>query len=77
MKTLFTAFRSRGSVAADRLIATSGLYVLVTSGDDHYGRWDSTAASAVVCGQAHDFCTADKAKALKMWEAYTANHIAR
>ena len=77
MKTLFTAFRSRGSVAADRLIATSGLYVLVTSGDDHYGRWDNTAASAVVCGQAHDFCTADKAKALKLWEAYTANHIAR
>ena len=77
MKTLFTAFRSRGSVAADRLIATSGLYVLVTSGDDHYGRWDRTAASAVACGRAHEFCTADKAKALKMWEAYTANHIAR
>ena len=77
MKTLFTAFRSCGSVAADRLIATSGLYVLVTAGDDAYGRWDHTAASAVECGQAHDFCTADKAKALQMWLAYTANHIAR
>ena len=77
MKTLFTAFRSRGSVAVDRLIVTSGLYVLVTAGDDHYGRWDKTAASAVVCGKANDFCTADKAKALKLWEAYTANHIAR
>ena len=77
MKTLATAFRSRGSVAADRLISTSGLYVLVTNGDDAYGRWDHTAASAVECGQSHDFCTADKDLALKMWEDYTANHIAR
>ena len=77
MKTLFTAFESNGSVALDRLIFTSGLYVLVTSGDDHYGRWDKTAASAVVCGKSHGFCTADKAKALELWEAYTANHIAR
>ena len=77
MKTLFTAFQSRGSVAADRLIVTSGLYVLVTSGDDHYGRWDKTAASAVVCGKENGCCTADRAKALEMWEAYTANHIAR
>ena len=77
MKTLFTAFSCRGSVAADRLILTSGLYVLVTSGDDHYGRWDTTAASAVACGRANCFCTADKAKALEMWLAYTANHIAR
>ena len=76
MQTLCTAIRSRGSVAADRLILTSGLYVLVTAGDDHYGRWDTTAASAVKCGQAHDFCTADKAKALKMWDEYTANHSA-
>ena len=77
MKTIATAFQSRGSVAADRLILTSGLYVLVTNGDDAYGRWDHTAASAVECGQSHDFCTADKAKALKMWDEYTANHIAR
>ena len=77
MKTLATAFRSRGSVAADRLIATSGLYVLVTASDDHYGRWNHTAASAVQCGKVHGFCTADKAKSLKMWEDYTANHIAR
>ena len=77
MKTLATAFQSRGSVAADRLIATSGLYVLVTSGDDANGIWNGTAASAVRCGQAHDFCTADKDLALKMWEEYTANHIAR
>ena len=77
MKTLYTAFQSRGSVAADRLIETSGLYVIVTSGDDHYNRWDGTAASAVVCGKANDFCTADKAKALKLWEEYTANHYVR
>ena len=77
MKTLLTAFRSRGSVAADRLVETSGLYVLVTSGDDHYGRWNRTAASAVKCGRSHDFCTADKAKAMAMWAEYTANHIAR
>ena len=74
MKTLFTAFQSRGSVAADRLIVTSGLYVLVTGGDDHYGRWDKTAASAVKCGKANKFCTTDKAKAFKLWAEYTANH---
>ena len=77
MKTLYTAFQSRGSVAADRLIETSGLYVIVTSGDDHYNRWDGTAASAVVCGKVHGLCTADKAKALKLWEEYTANHYVR
>ena len=77
MKTLATAFQSRGSVALDRLIVTSGLYVIVTAGDDHYGRWNGTASSAVQCGQAHDLCTADKAKALQMWNEYTANHIAR
>ena len=75
MKTLATAFQSRGSVAADRLIFTSGLYTLVTNGDDAYGRWDHTAASAVECGQSHDFCTADKDLALKMWEEYTESHM--
>ena len=77
MKTLATALKSRGSMALDRLIVTSGLYVIVTAGDDHYGRWDGTAASAVECGQAHDLCTADKDLALKMWEEYTESHIAR
>ena len=76
MKTLFTAFRSKGSVALDGLILTSGLYVIVTAGDDHYGRWNGTAASAVQCGKVHGLCTADKAKALQMWAEYTANHIA-
>ena len=86
MKTLATAFRSRGSVAADhliftsgsvaadRLIFTSGLYVIVTAGDDAYGRWDGSAASAIKCGRAHGLCTADKAKSLKMWDEYIANH---
>ena len=77
MKTLFTALESNGSVALDRLILTSGLYVLVTSGDDHYGRWDGTASSAVQCGKGNGICTTDKAKALQMWDEYTANHIAR
>ena len=77
MKTIATAFQSRGSIAADRLVFTSGLYVLVTSGDDAYGHWDYTAASAVECGQSHDFCTADKDLAWKMWLDYTANHISR
>ena len=88
MKTLATAFQSRGSVALDRLIFTSGsvaldrliftsgLYVIVTAGDDHYGRWDHTAASAVQCGKVNGLCTSDKAKALQMWLDYTANHIA-
>ena len=76
MKTLFTAFRSKGSVAADRLIVTSGLYVIVTAGDDHYGRWDGSAASAVECGRDHDLCTNDKDLAWQMWLDYTANHVA-
>ena len=74
MKTLATALKCKGSVALDRLIFTSGLYVIVTSGDDHYGRWNGTAASAVQCGKVHGLCTADKAKALQMWDEYTANH---
>ena len=74
MKTLATALQCRGSVAADRLIFTSGLYVIVTAGDDANGRWDHTASSAVQCGRDHDLCTTSKAEALKMWEEYTANH---
>ena len=76
MKTIATAIQSRGSVALDRLVVTSGLYVLVTSGDDHYNRWDGTAASAVRCGRDNGLCTADKASALQMWLDYTANHVA-
>ena len=76
MKTLATALQSRGSVALDRLIVTSGLYVIVTAGDDHYGHWDGTAASAVQCGKVHGLCTADKDLALQMWLDYTANHVA-
>ena len=75
MKTLFTAFQSRGSVAADRLIFTSGMYVIVTAGDDAYGRWNGTAASAVQCGKDHDLYTTDKDLAWKMWEEYTESHI--
>ena len=77
MKTLATALKCRGSMALDRLIVTSGLYVIVTAGDDAYGRWDGTAASAVQCGKVHGLCTADKAKALQMWDEYTESHIAR
>ena len=76
MKTLATALRCRGSMALDRLIVTSGLYVIVTSGDDANGHWDGTAASAVECGETHGLCTANKAKALQMWLDYTANHVA-
>lgn len=74
MKILETAFQSQGSAFADRLVFTSGLYCLVTSGDYGYGRWDGSARSAVECGRANGRCTADKAKAYKAWEAYTANH---
>ena len=77
MKTLATALKCKGSVALDRLIVTSGLYVIVTAGDDYYGHWGGSAASAIKCGQAHGLCTADKAKSLKMWEEYTESHIAR
>ena len=76
MKILATAFQSRGSLALDRLIFTNGLYVIVTAGDDHDGRWDGTAASAVRCGRDNGLCTASKEKSLKMWEDYTA-HMAR
>ena len=74
MKTLETALESRSSVAADHLIYTSGLYVLVTSGDYYYGRWDGSAASAVQCGLDNGFCTTNKEKAYKLWGEYIAYH---
>ena len=77
MKTIFTEIESRGSVAADRLVFTSGLFCLVTSGDSHYNRWDGTAASAVECGRENGICTADRELAFQQWDAYTKNHISR
>ena len=75
MKILATALRCRGSMALDRWIVTNGLYIIVTAGDAHHGRWNGTAASAVECGKVHGLCTSDKAEALRMWEEYTENHI--
>ena len=77
MKTIFTELESRGSMTVDRLILTSGLYCLVTSGDSHYGRFDGTAASAVQCGRENGICTSDKEKAFQQWDAYTKNHYSR
>ncbi len=77
MKTIFTELESRGSIVVDRLILTSGLYCLVTSGDYHYNRWDGSAEAAVECGRANGLCTPCKAKAYALWDAYTANHISR
>ena len=76
METIFTEIESRDSVCCDRLIYIS-VYVLVTSGDDYYGRWDGTAASAVECGRANGFCTPDKEKAFQKWDEYTKNHYSR
>ena len=77
MKTIFTELESRGSITVDRLVYTSGLYCLVTSGDSHYDRWDGTAASAVECGRANGLCTANKELAYQQWDAYTKNHFSR
>ena len=77
MKTIFTELQSRGSLTVDRLILTSGLYCLVTSGDYYDDRWDGTAASAVECGRANGLCTANKAEAYSAWEKYTENHYSR
>lgn len=77
MKTVSTELESRGSLTVDRLVFTSGLYCLVTSGDSHYNRWDGTAASAVECGRANGLCTADRVKASRQWDAYTKNHFSR
>ena len=74
MKTLETALQSRSSSFADRLILTSGLYCLITSGDQGYDRWDGSARSAVECGRENGLCTPDKAKAYEQWLAYTASH---
>ena len=74
MKTLETSIQSRGSSFADRLIYTSGLYCLITSGDQGYDRWDGSAVSAVACGRANGLCTANKAEAYKLWGEYIANH---
>ena len=77
MKVIAAEFESRGSIAADRLVYTSGLYCLVTSGDSHYGRWNGTAESAVECGRTNGLCTPDKEKAYQQWDEYTKNHISR
>ena len=74
MKTLETALQSRSSSFADKLILTSGLYCLVTSGDTGYDRWDGSARSAVECGRENGLCTTDKAKAYALWGEYIANH---
>lgn len=74
MRTLETAIQSRGSSFADRLVLTSGLYCLVTSGDQGYDRWDGSAASAVECGRANGLCTTDKEEAYEKWGEYIANH---
>ena len=77
MKTIFTELESRGSITVDRLVYTSGLYCLVTSGDSHYDRWDGTASGAVECGRANGLCTSDKEKAFRQWDAHTKNHFSR
>ena len=74
MKTLETAFECKSSLYADRLIFTSGLYCLVTSGDQGYDRWDGTALSAVECGKENGLCTSKEEEAYKAWAEYTANH---
>ena len=74
MKTLETALQSRGSLFSDRLVFTSGLYCLITSGDQGYDRWDGSARSAVECGRANGLCTTDKAKAYALWGEYIAHH---
>ena len=74
MKTLETALQSRGSLFSDRLVFTSGLYCLITSGDQGYDRWDGSARSAVECGRDNGLCTPDKAKAYALWGEYIANH---
>lgn len=77
MKTVSTEIESRGSVSPDRLVFTSGLYCLVTSGDSHYDRWDGTAESAVKCGRANGLCTANKELAYQQWDEFTKNHYSR
>ena len=74
MKTLETALQSRSSSFSDRLVFTSGLYCLVTSGDTGYDRWDGSARSAVECGRENGLCTANKAKAYALWGEYIAHH---
>ena len=74
MKTLETALQSRGSLFSDKLVFTSGLYCLITSGDQGYDRWDGSARSAVECGRTTGLCTTDKAKAYALWGEYIAHH---
>ena len=74
MKTLETALQSRSSCYADRLVVTSGLYCLITSGDIGYDRWDGSARSAVECGRTNGLCTPDKEKAYELWGEYIAHH---
>ena len=77
MKIIFTELQSRGSLTVDRLVYTSGLYVLVTNGDYYSDRYDGSAESAVQCGRQNGLCTPCKEKAFAEWDAYTANHYSR
>ena len=77
MKIIFTELQSRGSVAVDRLIYTSGLYCLVSSGDWSDNRWDGSAESAVECGRMNGICTSDQVKAFRQWDEFTQNHFSR
>lgn len=77
MRTLKTEIQSRGSLYDDRLVFTSGLYCLITSGDQGYDRWDGSARSAVECGRANGLCTPDKAEAYAQWDEYTRDHWSR
>ena len=74
MKTLETALQSRGSLFSDKLVFTSGLYCLITSGDQGYDRWDGSPRSAVECGRTNGLCTTDKVKAYALWGEYIAHH---
>lgn len=75
MKTLATALQSKASSFADRLIYTSGLYCLVTSGDLGYDRLDGSAISAVECGRANGLCTSNREEGFAGWNEYISNHI--
>ena len=77
MYTIESELESRSSCYADRLVFTSGLYCLITSGDQGYDRWDGSARSAVECGRANGLCTPDKGKAYQQWLAFTASHWSR
>lgn len=72
-KVIDAAFQSRGSVEPDRLIFSSGMYYILTSGDSYYRRY-SCVADELHGARIHNRATPHRNKAMEMWNNYIKDH---